>query len=167
MRGFIVAALAAFALTSAAPASAAEAPYAKLAKALGTPVLADSIGPADKSRLLLKFVPTGQTATNWKKMTTVSILKVQPADTASATRGVIARLQTQLKARHATIKTFDRSPLPPLTAYFEFSADGESSSGIVYSPDPGYVTVAQVDTKSGNPVSSRDVKLLKSIIAPH
>jgi hypothetical protein len=167
MRGFLVAAFAAFALATSAPANAVEPPYAKLAKALGTPVLADSIGPADKSRLLLKFVPNGQTARNWKKMTTVSILRVAPADTDSATRGVITRLQAQLQARHARIRTFDRSPIPPVTAYFEFSADGETSSGIVYSPDPGFVTVAQIDTKAGNAIASRDVRTLKSIVAPH
>jgi len=72
-----------------APVLAAEPPYLKLAQELGTPHLADSAGPSDKSRLLLHFVPQGQTATNWTKMTTISILKVSQTDTDQATRTVI------------------------------------------------------------------------------
>jgi hypothetical protein len=164
MRIFVSTAIAAALLAMQAPAGAAAPPYAALAKALGTPVLGDSFGPADKSQLLLKFVPSGQTTKNWKKMTTVSILKVAPGNTDTATRAVITRLQAELKTRHATVRAFDRSPASPVTCYFEFVAGGDTEKGIVYSPDPGFVTVAQVGAKNGGSISSDDVKRLKSVI---
>ncbi len=164
MRGILATGLAAVLLATASPARAVDPPYLKLAQALGTPELADSYGPRDKSRLLLHFVPRGQTAKNWKKMTTVSIVKVTAADTDVATRGVITRLDARLKARRANVRVFDRSLIPPITCYFEFSAGGETQKGIVYSPDPGFVTVAQVGAKNGGSVGSDDVKKLKSII---
>ena len=97
-------------------------------------------------------------------MTTVSIVKVPPAETDSAARGVITRLQAQLKSRHATVRAFDRSLLPPITCYFEFTAAGDTEKGVVYSPDPGFVTVAQIGAKNGVQVSASDVKRLKSLI---
>jgi hypothetical protein len=160
----IVTLVAALMLATFGPASAGDPPYLALGKALGTPVLGYSYGPADKSQLQLKFVPDGETVKDWKKMTTVSIVKVTDADTDLTTRSVIAKLQAQLKERHATVHTFDQSPLAPVTCYFEFSADGELEKGVVYSPHPGYVTVAQVGSKDGGSISAADVKELKSLI---
>jgi len=165
MRAFTALLIAVAALPAVVvPAVAADPPYLPLAKELGTPVLGYSFGPHDKSQMLLKFVPNGQTATAWKKMTTVSIVKVAAADTDSATRAVITRLQGQLKTRHATVRAFDRSPIAPITCYFEFTAGGETNKGIVYSPDPGFITVAQVGSKNGGSISSMDVKQLKRLI---
>jgi hypothetical protein len=160
----ISSAVVALVVAASTPAFAADPPYMALGRALGTPVLGYSFGPPDKSRMLLKFVPDGQTPNAWKKMTTVSILKVAPGDTDAATRGVITRLQTQLKARHASVRAFDRSPVAPLTCYFEFTAGGETEKGIVYSPHPGFVTVAQVGSKNGGSISSNDVRELKHVI---
>ncbi len=148
-----------------APVLAAEPPYLKLAQELGTPHLADSAGPSDKSRLLLHFVPQGQTATNWTKMTTISILKVSQTDTDQATRTVIRDFRDALKPRHATIETFDESPLTPVTCFFEFRTDDEMDKGIIYSPDPGFVTVAQVAVKTPQTFGSDDAKALKAVIA--
>ena len=153
-----------------APALAGPPPYLKLAEAVGTPHLADSEGPADKSRLVLKFVPAGQSAKEWTKMTTVSILKLPPNDltesaTQSAVRGVIRTLKDDLKVRKVKIETFDESPLEPATCYFEFSEDGETQKGVVYSPERGFVTIAQVGSKNGGDISGSDVDFLKHIIA--
>jgi hypothetical protein len=148
----------------ATAALANDPPYLKLAEQLGTPHLADSVGPADKSRLLLHFTPDGEDAANWTRLTTISILKVQPADTDSALRSVTRQLHDALKARHATIEVFDQSPLSPLRCFFEFSAEGETDRGVVYSPDPGFVTVAQLALKDGTTLRRDDLRTLKSLI---
>jgi len=153
----------AFALT-AIPAAANEPPYLRLAQNLGTPHLADSAGASDKSTLLLHFVADGEDATNWTRMTTVSILKVPAGDTETALRGVIGRLRDELTARHATVEVFDESPLAPVTCFFEFTAGGEADRGVVYSPDPGFVTVAQLALKTGTALGPGDLKTLKSLI---
>jgi hypothetical protein len=153
-------------LLAAWPVAAAnDPPYLKLAKILGTPHLAESSGTPDKSRLLLHFVPEGEDSKNWTKMTTVSILKVPETDTEGATRGVIVELRDELKENKAKIATFDESPLAPVTCYFEFNADDEDQRGVVYSPSPGFVTVAQVAIRGGGSVADKDVAFLKSIIA--
>jgi hypothetical protein len=114
--------------------------------------------------LLLHFVPNGENATTWTKMTTVSILKVSQADTDQATRAVIVHFRDALKERHATIETFDESPLPPVTSFFEFRTDDEMDKGIIYSPDPGFVTVVQVAVKTPKTFSPDDAKALKAVI---
>jgi hypothetical protein len=149
---------------TAAPAIAGDPPYLRLAQILGTPHLADSAGPSDKSTLLLHFVADGEDATNWTRMTTVSILKVPAGDTEAAVRGVIGRLRDALVARHAAIEVFDERPLAPVTCFFEFTAGGEADRGVVYSPDPGFVTVAQLALKTGTALGPGDLKTLKSLI---
>jgi hypothetical protein len=157
--------LAAALLWLAAPAVAADAPYAKLGNLLGTPKLAYSFGPKDKSALLLKFVPAGEDDKAWTKMTTVSIVKVLPKDTEAAGRGVIAKLRDELKKRQVKVETFAESDIAdPASCYFEYSADGEHQKGIVYSPTPGFVTVAQVGAKSIHGITQHDVAVLKSLI---
>ena len=99
-------------------------------------------------------------------MTTISILKVPETDTDGAVRGVIAELRDELKANKAKVATFDEAPLAPVTCYFEFEGDGEDQKGIVYSPTPGFVTVAQVGVKGGETIDQKDAAFLKSIIAP-
>jgi hypothetical protein len=141
-----------------------EPPYLKLAQALGTPNLVESEGPKDKSRLLLHFVPDGEDTKTWTKMTTISILKVPQDDTETATRGVIRDLRDALKARHATIDVFDESPLPPVTCFFEFTAGDEADRGIVYSPDSGFVTVAQFGLRTGHEMDPENLKTLKALI---
>jgi len=149
----------------AAPAMAADAPYAKLGNLLGTPKLAYSFGPKDKSQLLLKFVPAGEDDKVWTKMTTVSILKVVPKDTESAGRGVIAKLRDELKKRQVKVETFAESDVSdPATCYFEYSGSGEHQKGVIYSPAPGFVTVAQVGAKSIHTITQHDVAILKSLI---
>jgi hypothetical protein len=147
---------------TATPVLAGDPPYLKLAQALGTPALADSARENAKAPLLLHFVPRGQNAEDWKKMTTVSILKVPETDTDQAARGVIVRLHDTLKAHHAKIVAFDESALPPATCYFEFSVAGEKGAGIVYSPDPGFVTVAQVSVKGS--LDAADAGTLRGIL---
>jgi len=170
MRRFsFLAALLAVLLTGT-PSFAGPPPYLKLAEAVGTPHLADSEGPADKSRLVLKFVPAGQSVKDWKKMTTVSILKLPPNDvndaaTQSALRGVIRTLKDDLKVRKVKIETFDESPLEPATCYFEYSDLGETQKGVVYSPERGFITIAQIGSKDGGDISDGDVDLLRHIIA--
>jgi hypothetical protein len=149
----------------AGPAAAEDVPYAKLGNILGTPKLAYSLGPKDRSQLLLKFVPAGQDDKAWTKMTTVSILKVQEKDTETAGRGVIAKLRDELTTRHAKIFIFDESDAAlPVSCYFAFAADGETQKGIVYSPTPGFITVAQVSAKSAHTIAPHDVAVLKSLI---
>jgi len=143
----LLAAAALVALAVGAPADAAQAPYRKLAQVLGTPELANSIGPKDRSQLLLHFVRKGETYARWTKMTTVSIVRVPSNDTDGATRGVIARLRARLRATHVSLGTFDQSPIPPVSGYFTFRAKDESDAGIVYSPSPGFVTVAQLGVR--------------------
>jgi hypothetical protein len=149
---------------AAARAATGEPPYAKLANVLGTPKLAYSQGPKDKSQLLLKFVPDGETATKWSKMTTISILKVPEKDTESAGRGVIAKLRDLLKSKHAKIQTFDESPIAPFTCYFVYTVEGSTQKGIVYEPALGFVTVAQVGAKYASDISHHDALVLKGII---
>ncbi len=156
--------LAAVLLWSAGPGGAAEVPYAKLADVLGTPKLAYSLGPKDKSRLLLEFVPDGQDQKSWTKMTTVSILKVPEKDTDTAVRGVISKLRDVLKANHAKVAAFDENTAAPVTCYFEYTVAGATQKGIVYGPAAGFVTVAQVGAKSAARISQHDVLVLKSII---
>ena len=150
------------ALATAAPA--AEAPYAKLAAALETPVLADSLGPRDKSRLLLRFVRTGETLKGWNKLTTVSILRVNAADTDAATYGVIDRFKKELTQRHMRIDTFDLKPVKPYTAYFAYHAGGEIDKGIAYSPAAGFVSVIDVSQRNKGAITPADIKILKSVI---
>jgi hypothetical protein len=154
-------------LVTASPAAAGDPPYMKLARALGTPHLASSAGPKDHSYLLLKFTPDGQTEVKFTKLTTISILRVDPtpADTEAAARGVIVRLRDEAKARKATIASFDESPLAPVTLYYAFSGDGDTSRGIVYSPQPGYITAVQIDAKNGGVIPDADVSTLKTVIA--
>jgi hypothetical protein len=164
---FLLSFVALVTLATAAPALAVDPPYLKLAQALGTPHLADSIGPADHSYLQLKFTPNGETADKFTKLVTISILKVPTTreDTEAAARGVIVRLRDGVKERKAEIQTFDESPIAPVTLFYEFSGDGDVSKGIVYSPRVGYVTAAQVDVKNGGTISGSDVAELKNIIA--
>jgi len=164
----LIAALALSLACFAVPARADDdVPYAKLGDVLGTPKLAYSLGPKDKSQLLLKFVRDGEDEQAWTKMTTVSILKIQPKDTETAGRGVIAKLRDELKTRHATIYAFNESdPDLPATCYFSFAAGGEIEKGVVYSPSPGFITVAQVGAKSDhNTIATHDVLVLKSLLA--
>lgn len=146
------------------PARAADPPYLKLAQVLGTPVLANSAGPKDRSTLLLHFVRAGEVYPKWTKMTTVSIAKIPAADTENATRGIIDRLYKRLIATHVDLTTFDRSPISPVTSYFAFRAKTESDAGIVYSPSPGFVTVAQLETRGRQTISKRDIAALKAVI---
>ena len=150
--------------TFATTAVAADAPYAKLAVALDTPVLANSVGPRDKSRLLLKFVRSGETLAGWNKLTTVSILRVDAADTDPATYGVIDRFKKELLQRHVRIDTFDLKPVKPYSAYFAYHLGGEFDKGIAYSPAAGFVSVIDVSQRKSGTITTRDVKILKSII---
>ena len=159
MRRPFIAALAVLAV--AAPALASDPPYLPLAKFLGTPHLASATQTPGKTQMLLKFVPGGQSATSWKKLSTFSILKVPAADTDGATRGVIVRYRDALRSRHAKIATFDENPLSPANAYFEFSAAGESHKGVVYSPHEGFVTVIDLAVKNGGAIGDGDVTALK------
>lgn len=154
--------------TTVAPASAGDPPYLRLAQMLGAPHLADSTGAADHSYLQLKFTPNGQSADKYTKLVTISILRVPStaAETESAARGVIVRLRDRVRDRKADIQTFDESPIAPVTLFYEFSGDGNASKGVVYSPQPGYVTAAQVDAKNGGTISSADVAKLKGLLAP-
>ncbi len=154
--------LALFALR--APAIAAVAPYAKLANALGTSNLANSSGPKDRSQLLLHFVRRGETYERWTKMTTVSIVRVPAGDTNGATRAIILRLRARLSATHAHVTSFDQSPITPVSGYFAFRAAHESDAGIVYSPSPGYVTVAQLGVRGSQAISKIDIAQLRSVI---
>ena len=153
----------AFAFTT--PAAAGQPPYLKLAQALGTPSLANSRGTKDRSQFLLHFVRTGESYARWTKMTTVSIVRVSPGDTDGAARGIIERLRTRLTATHAKITTFDQSPVEPVSAYFAFRATDESDSGIVYSPSPGYVTVAQLGVRGRQTITATDIARLRGVIA--
>jgi hypothetical protein len=152
-------------------AVAGDPPYLKLAQALGTPHLADSTGPADKSYLQLKFVPDGESAEKFTKLVTISILKVPAtrAATETAARGVIVRLRDGLKDRRADIQTFDESPIAPVTLFYEFSGDGDVAKGVVYCPMAGFVTAAQIDAKNGGKVTDDDVAILKKLLVavPH
>ncbi|GAC1312119.1 MAG: hypothetical protein NVS2B3_08430 [Vulcanimicrobiaceae bacterium] len=146
-----------------APAGAAEAPYAKLARALGTPDLAASSGPRDHSQMSLHFVRGGERYERWTKMTTVSIVRVPAAETDGATRGVIDRLRKRLASTHAAVAAFDRAEAP-VSGYYAFRAKGESDIGIVYSPSPGFVTVAQLGARGGERISSADISRLRGVI---
>jgi hypothetical protein len=155
----------ALAVWPAASAFAQDPPYAQLAQAFGTPHLAYSEAPPDKSKMLLKFVPDGEDDKSWTKMTTVSIVKLPPdADTEAAARGVIRTLHDEFTSRHVEIDAFDESLLPPATCYFEFTSDGETERGVVYSPAAGYVTVAQLGIRNGGAITPNDLKQLKTII---
>jgi hypothetical protein len=154
---------------SEAPAAPAKAvPYQKLANLLATPELASSQGPKDKSLLRLHFVGAGQSEKTWLKMTSIDIAKVKPEDTQTAARAIITKLDVGLKAqKHAKIIAFDRSPVPPLHAFFEFvSTDGVAAQGIAYSPAEGFVSVIQVAYKHGFVHGASDRNLLKAIIEP-
>jgi hypothetical protein len=169
----VLVALATALVFAAAPgrAAAGDPPYLKLAEALGAPHHADSNGPPDKSYLQLKFVPDGESADKFTKLVTISILKVPAtrAATEAAARGVIVRLRDGLKDRHADIQTFDESPIPPVTLFYEFSGDGDVSKGVVYCPMAGFVTAAQIDAKNGGHVTDDDVAILKKLLVsiPH
>ena len=147
-----------------AAANAGEPPYLKLAEALGTPKLAQSSGPKDKSLLALNFVRPGETMERWTKMTTVSIVKVPEGKTDAATRGVIARVRTKLANLHAKIATFETSSAAPTSAYFEFAANRERDIGIAYSPHSGFVTVVQVEAHKGGAISAIDIAGLRHIV---
>ena len=154
-------------IVTGAPALAGDPPYLKLAQELGTPQLANSVGPSDHSYLQLKFVPDGESGDRYTKLLTISILKVAPtaAETAAAGRGVIVRLRDAIRERKAEIETFDESPLEPVTLYYAFSGDGVVSKGVVYAPTMGYVTAAQIDARNGGTVTSADVTRLKSLLS--
>jgi hypothetical protein len=154
-------------IVTGAPALAGDPPYLKLAQELGTPQLANSVGPSDHSYLQLKFVPDGESGDRYTKLVTISILKVAPteAETGAAARGVIVRLRDAIRERKATIESFDESPLAPVTLFYAFSGDGVVSKGVVYAPTMGYVTAAQIDARNGGTVSPADVAKLKSLLS--
>ncbi len=163
MRTFL-AFVAMLAVSTSNAAAATEGLYQPLARALDMPVLADSVGPRDKSRLLLKYVRSGETLKDWNKLMTVSILRVAAPDTDPATYGVIDRFKKTLAQRHAHIDTFDLTPVKPYSAYFAYHAGGAIYKGIAYSPAAGFVSVIDVAEKKNGTITSRDVKILKSII---
>ncbi len=156
-------ALAALSLSRALPVDAADPPYLKLAQALGTPKLVSSVGARDKSQLGLTFVRANESLGHWTKMTTVSILKVPEADTESAKLGVIARLHAKIQSLGARVKRFDVTKAAPANAYFAYAAKSDTDAGFVYSPQAGYVTVAQLQTKPGASISARDVTALQNV----
>ena len=164
MRTSFLVAVASAVLASPSVAIAADPPYAKLAQALGTPVLASSSGPKDRSLLLLHFVGAGESYGRWTKMTTVSIVRVPESDTDGATRGVIDRLRKRLTSTHVRIGTFDQSPVAPISSYFTFRAKSESDAGIVYSPSPGYVTIAQLGARGKATITKNDIARLRHVI---
>ncbi len=147
-----------------AAAAGSQPPYLKLAQLLGTPQLAYSAGPRDKSRLLLQFVRPGESTTHWTKMTTISIAEVPVAQTQTATYGIIQNFRRGLLHRHVHIETFDLRPLKPYSVFFVFTGSGERDQGIAYSPAGGFVTIAQVAEHKRGAISQRDVKTLKAVI---
>jgi len=149
---------------TASPVRAGEPPYLKLAEALGTPKLAQSSGPKDKSLLALNFVRPGESMQRWTKMTTVSIVKVPEETTDAATRGVIARVRAKLGLLHAKIATFEMSAAAPTSAYFEFAAKNENDVGIAYSPHPGFVTVVQLEAHKAGAITAIDIAGLRHIV---
>ena len=157
-------ALAAFILASLGTASAADAPYAKLANELGVPNLADSTGPSDKSQLQLRFVKTGETKDEWTKQLTVDIAKVDPNDTDGSTYAAIEQFQHELNVRHVHVDIFDVSPLKPYTAYYEFHVGTETDRGVAYSPSTGFVAFAQLAEKQTTTVTPDDIKTLKAVV---
>jgi hypothetical protein len=173
MQRFARLAATALAVASAVPAVAAtkqaNPPYLKLAVALGTPSLAHAEAAPGKTQMLLTFVRSGETVERWTKMTTVSILQLpsraaSPAETFTATRGVIHRLRARLTAAHARVATFAENDGAPASAYFDVVESGEHQVGIVYSPDPGYVTVAELGVRAGGAIAAGDVAKLRSLI---
>ncbi len=147
-----------------ATANAAQIPYEPLAQALGVPQLLSSIGTKDKSQLQLEFTKDGQTSDSWTKRVSISIAKVPADDTALSTFSIIESFRHELDQRHAHVDVFDTSPLKPYTSYFEYHIGTEREKGVVYSPDPGYVTIAQVAEKIDDTISEGDVKILKQLI---
>ncbi len=145
-------------------AQAAEPPYAKLARILGTPQLAHAEQPRDKSRLLLQFVRPGESLAHWTKLTTVSIVVVNRPETQPATYGVIDRFKRELAQRHVRIDTFDLKPIKPYSVFFSYQGNGQRDQGIAYSPATGFVTIAQVAEKKKGTISTNDVRFLKSVI---
>ncbi len=160
--------VAALAVAIAMPAVASRAlagdpPYLKLAQALGTPTLATSSGPKDKSQLSLAFVRAGENATTWTRMTTVSIIRIPEADTEAAKRDVIVRVRKRIASLHAHVTAFDEEPVVPVSATFAFTVKAERDAGLVYSPRAGYVTVAQVTAKNGATIAPSDLAILKRV----
>ncbi len=147
---------------TASRALAIDPPYLKLAQALGTPTLATSSGPKDKSQLGLVFVRAGETATKWTRMTTVSIIKIPESDTEAAKRDVIVRVRKRIASVHAHVTAFDESPIAPVSATFAFTVKAERDAGLVYSPRAGFVTVAQLIAKDGK-ITSNDLAILKRV----
>jgi hypothetical protein len=138
-------------------ASAAEPPYIKLARALGTPDLVSSVGPQDKSAL-------GENADKWTKQTIVNIVKVPATDTPRSTLGVIKTFHDTLTSRHVHVDRFDTSDAAPYTCYFEYHFGTERDKGVAYSPHAGFVTIAQVSEKLDDTITDDDIKTLKSVI---
>ena len=149
---------------SAAPSR--PAPYAKLAKDLNTPDLISSAGPADRSLLKLRFVGTGESESNWVKMTSISIAKVKPADTVVAARAIIAKFKSSLELqKHAKVTTFDETRNASANAFFSFvTTDGVAEQGIAYSPAEGFVSVIQVAYRHGYVHGASDRAMLKAVM---
>jgi hypothetical protein len=152
---------------TAAAAASPEPPYARLARDLATPDLAFSAGPKDKSLLDLRFVGAGQSDRAWTKMTSISIAKVDAAQTQAATRAVITRFKQKLAAqKHAKILTFDYAAAAAPHAFFAFyAADGTAAQGIAYSPAQGFVSVIQVSYRHGFAHRAQDRDVLEAAIA--
>lgn len=151
-------------LTFGTAASAAEPPYIKLARALGTPELVSSVGPQDKSGLELHFAKTGESADKWTKQTTVNIVKVPASETDRSTLGVISTFHDTLTSRHVHVDRFETSDGVPYTCYFEYHFGTERDKGVAYSPHAGFVTIAQVSEKLDDTITDDDIKTLKTVI---
>jgi hypothetical protein len=149
-----------------ASASDHPAPYAKLAADLGTPTLLSSAGPADKSLLRLRFVGAGESASNWVKMTSISIAKVKPADTLVAARTIIKKFKARLAAqKHAKTTEFIEGQNLASNAYFTFvTSDGIADQGIAYSPAEGFVSVIEVAYRHGFVHRASDRALLRTVM---
>lgn len=158
----------ALAVAAAVPAAAAAAndnapPYEALAKALGVPSLVNSVGPKDKSQLQLQFAKDGQSATDWTKLLTVNITEVPVDETSDSTYEIVQNFKQSLDDRHVHVDTFDSSSVKPYSTYFEFHVGSERDRGVIYSPHPGFVTIAQLAEKADDTITDDDLKILKEV----
>lgn len=155
--------LALVALPTAASAASNVPPYQALATALGVPALLDSTGPKDKSQLQLHFAKDGQSTSDWTKLLTIDITQVPVDETSDSTVTIVQNFKQELDDRHVHLDAFDSTSVKPYSTYFAYHVGSQRERGVIYSPHPGFVTIAELAEKTDDTITPDDLKILKEL----
>ena len=146
------------------PAIAELSPMEHLARDLGTPKVGYTARNDAHTHSTFEFVRPHETVKNWTKLFTVVATRVDVARTQKETRATIQRLREALAHSHAEVSAYDVREQTPPVAYFKYVIRGEINVGVVFSPQPGIVTVQQVAAHQAGVITAGDVRRIKALV---